>query len=122
MYLNLPNPSDPGRPRWVRRSYSTQALAGDLQARGFTIDPNHVPLSQRTTSHEITTRLCWHWVPEAGAWDTDPSGFNTHKCSGNAGHDFELTFTEWELTDINGDGYPDFVFNSSACLRRSRRL
>jgi RHS repeat-associated protein len=26
----------------------------------------------------------------------------------------ERTFTEWELSDLNGDGYPDFVFNSSA--------
>lgn len=24
----------------------------------------------------------------------------------------ERTFVEWELTDLNGDGYPDFVFNS----------
>jgi hypothetical protein len=24
----------------------------------------------------------------------------------------EKTFVEWELTDLNGDGYPDFVFNS----------
>ena len=25
----------------------------------------------------------------------------------------ELTYTEWEVTDVNGDGYPDVVFNSS---------
>ncbi len=25
----------------------------------------------------------------------------------------ERTFVEWELSDLNGDGYPDFVFNSS---------
>jgi hypothetical protein len=25
----------------------------------------------------------------------------------------EHTFVEWQLMDVNGDGYPDFVFNSS---------
>lgn len=39
VYLNVPNPSDPGRPQWARFSYSTQALSQQLQSRGFDIDP-----------------------------------------------------------------------------------
>ena len=30
----------------------------------------------------------------------------------------ERTYVEWELSDLNGDGYPDFVFNSSPTVYR----
>jgi hypothetical protein len=47
VYLNMPDPADPGHPLWQRRTYSIQHIATQLAARGFSIDPNFVPLAQR---------------------------------------------------------------------------
>lgn len=34
-------------------------------------------------------------------------------CAPPGGIEPERTYVEWELADLNGDGYPDFVFNSA---------
>src|SRR5439155_12098103 len=33
-------------------------------------------------------------------------------CAPPEGVEPEKTYVEWDLMDLNGDGYPDFVFNS----------
>jgi hypothetical protein len=50
-------------------------------------------------------------------WNWYAQGFENHRCEGSeqevTDRGLETTFVEWELADLNGDGYPDFVFNSS---------
>src|SRR5262249_18026530 len=50
-------------------------------------------------------------------WRWWPQGFANHRCQGSAqqvtARGPEHTIVEWELADLNGDGYPDFVFDST---------
>src|SRR5207244_2379349 len=58
---------------------------------------------------------------DGSLWREHPGGFRDGTCplvspdeTPEAPTDkIEKTFTSWELKDINGDGYVDFVFNSS---------
>jgi RHS repeat-associated protein len=113
VYLNVPKATDARFARWEKRSYSTQKIAEILQARGFAIDPNKVPLSRRITGRSHIVRHCLMWDVGAFAWVERPRGFQTGQCIGppeEIGPEF--TFTEWEVSDLNGDGYPDVAFNS----------
>jgi hypothetical protein len=112
VYLNTPDPFDARFTQWETRSYSTQQLATQLAARGFSVDPDSIPLAQRTTARQHTVKTCWLW--QRGQWRKDPDGFNTGLCVGPPVSDGpETSYTEWETTDLNGDGYPDVAFNSS---------
>ncbi|HEY0986549.1 MAG TPA: hypothetical protein VGD80_05820, partial [Kofleriaceae bacterium] len=114
IYLNVPNATDARFGHWEKRSYSTQRIAELLQARGFAIDPSKVPLAQRTTTRDRTVRHCLMWDVGAFAWVERPRGFQTGQCIGPPQENGpEVTFTEWEVTDLNGDGYPDVAFNAS---------
>lgn len=109
VYLNTPDPADPRNIRWARRAYSVSALAQDLQARGMTIDNNFLPLAQRTTFRDQATFKCW--ININGVWTQAKS---QSFCSGDPPRELvETTITQWEVRDINGDGFPDVVFNSS---------
>src|SRR5678815_2403308 len=110
VYLNVPDLTTPSTARWVRRSYSTQALEGYLTARGLHVDPGRVPLARRWTAIETVTRNCWSWIPRDQAWTVIACGTTTS----------QRTFTEWELTDVNGDGYPDVMMNSSPVISVTR--
>src|SRR5262249_32713219 len=112
VYLNTPDPADPGHPLWQRRTLSTQWLAARLQAQGVLIDPNHGALAHRSTAPAVTTRTCR--IGDGKAWTQTDGWWVPGKCVGPPlSYGNEFTFTEWEVTDINGDGYPDVVFNSS---------
>jgi RHS repeat-associated protein len=113
VYLNVPNATDARFDRWEKRSYSTQKIAELLQARGFDISPDKVPLSRRITARPRIVRRCLMWDVGALAWVERPLGFQTGDCIGPPEEDgLEITFTEWEVSDLNGDGYPDVAFNS----------
>ncbi|MGH9886284.1 MAG: hypothetical protein ACREBE_12190, partial [bacterium] len=115
VYLNTPDPSDARLPKWLKRSYSIQQLATQLNTRGFAVDPSHVPLSQRSTSRQIINRTCWMW--NGAEWIPSDKGFLHGKCTGpKVDSGPEGTFTDWEVRDVNGDGYPDVVFNSSPVI------
>jgi YD repeat-containing protein len=112
VYLNVPNATDARFSRWEKRSYSTQKVAELLQARGFDIG-NRVPLAQRITARPRIVRHCLMWDVGALAWVERPLGFQTGQCIGPPEESgSEKTFTEWEVSDLNGDGYPDVAFNS----------
>ncbi|MGH9885178.1 MAG: toxin TcdB middle/N-terminal domain-containing protein, partial [bacterium] len=104
MYLNIPDLSQPSTAIWSRRSFSTATLEAELAARNLPFDPGAIPLARHSTLSEVVTQHCWTW--------------NRLTCDWNPPHDCgtsttQMTFTEWELNDINGDGYPDVVMNSS---------
>ncbi|MFP2906014.1 RHS repeat-associated core domain-containing protein [Pyxidicoccus sp. 3LFB2] len=116
VYLNTPGTSVSGV-RWVRREYSITALYGRLLARGHTLSGNYLPLSKRYTGRDHTFNRCWRY--SNGGWTEASEGWN-HSDSPCRGVPNELiyegdekTYTEWEVKDVNGDGFPDLVFNSS---------
>jgi hypothetical protein len=106
VYLNVPDLTRPSTARWTRRSFSTQALEGYLTSRGLHVDSGRVPLARRWTAVKTVTRKCWTWLPEDQAWTVVDCGRTQS----------QETFTEWKLDDINGDGYPDVVMNSSPVI------
>ncbi len=112
VYLNTPGPSGV---TWQRRSFSIQNLRLALVSRGHKIAGNYLPLSRRATGTNIEVWQCWQW--DGSHWNWWPEGFNNHRCQGVGntiiGRGPELTYVEWELADLNGDGYPDFVFDST---------
>jgi hypothetical protein len=111
IYLNTPDPG-PSGVKWVRIRVSVTALYHHLWVRGHWVDGNYVPLSRRFTAHEYTQSGCWIW--DGSQWLDYPQGFG-NVCGPNWGTSSikEVTFTEWDLIDLNGDGYPDVVMNSA---------
>ncbi len=120
LYLNTPDLNTLGGTigvKWERRSFSVKRLREELVRRGHLIDGQHLPLSRRATGTNLRTWECWQWDGKHWNWFSD--GFSNHKnrCDGIEGEILERgperTFVEWELTDLNGDGYPDFIFDST---------
>jgi hypothetical protein len=110
VYLNTPDPG-PSGVRWVRRSLSIDKLYHHLQIRGHDLHDNYLPLARRITGrHQVLVSACWKW--DGHHW---VNGSAEGPCTVHSPQELmpEVTYTEWELKDLNGDGYPDFVFNSS---------
>jgi hypothetical protein len=114
VYLNTPDPGSSGI-KWVRRSVLISPLYRHFQDRHLVLPyPGYLPLSKRVTGHDIYKNHCWHC--DHGRYSSEP---DRHYCRDDdpnpiawVGRD-EQTYTEWEVKDLNGDGYPDVVFNSS---------
>jgi RHS repeat-associated protein len=85
IHLNRPDPTDPRKSLFA--------------------DPINIPVAQMRTALN-TTGLSFGRVPLARR-TTVPVNFEL-------GTQLKRTITEFELRDINGDGYPDFVYNASA--------
>jgi RHS repeat-associated protein len=112
LYLNTPDPTNPTKVLWKRRTYAIGALAQVLQSRGISVDANHVPLSRRATLKKSVTKITC-WLFNGFEWVEDEEALLRGACHGFTGPYLETTITEWEVKDINSDGYPDVVFNSS---------
>jgi RHS repeat-associated protein len=114
VYLNTPG--GPSGVKWERRSFSIAKLRGLMRTSGHNIDGNHLPLSRQSTGIRIAVDQCWRW--DGSKWNPYSEGFSNHRlCPGSANKleakGAEFTYIEWELADVNGDGYPDFVFDST---------
>ncbi len=104
---------------WQRRLLSTTKLAQDLAAAGHSLNNNQVALSRRSSGRNNKSAVCWRWNDAVGQWTVAP--LNSCPQSTFPVPDDQLrerTFVEWELNDLNGDGYPDFAFNSTPVLSR----
>ena len=118
VYLNTPGPQ--GTVTWQRRSYSVTSVRQALADSGHIVPNQYVPLSKKVTGTNLKMWACWMW--SGTQWDWYSEGFSNHRCDGvDGGIDGgsvdrgpERTFVEWEIRDLNGDGYPDVVFNSSS--------
>jgi RHS repeat-associated protein len=120
VYLNTPDPTDPRKVVWQRRTFSTSALAQQLRARGVWTGDDFLPLARRSTSHDDIFDVCISWNTSTRQWQwfEDDGSVVNGDCPAGGGFiqtlPVENSYTAWELKDINGDGYPDVVFNSSA--------
>jgi len=108
IHLNTPDPSNPKNGIWVDISVPVTAMRAALNTTGLTF--GRVPLT-RTTSVRNVFAHCWFWSDVfGGRWQED----GIAGCSDiPANYSLSKTITEFELRDVNGDGYPDFVFNAS---------
>ncbi|MCY1030650.1 hypothetical protein OV207_04205 [Corallococcus sp. BB11-1] len=115
VYLNTPGTGASGV-TWLQRTFNVSALYNVLVARGHTLSGNYLPLASRTNGRSQKRGACWRF--DGGRWKDYPDGWGNGLCgeryaNGLLEADSEQTFTEWELKDLNGDGFPDLVFNSS---------
>lgn len=117
IYLNTPAANGV---KWERRSFNVERLGRELAALGHLVDhnssapPEYVPLARRSTSGGVQTMQCWEWNGQEWKWWRE--GVTTGQCrtaENPVKRSGEGTITEWELMDVNGDGYPDFLFNST---------
>ena len=110
VYLNTPDPGLSGI-KWVRRSYLISPLYQRFRDRNLKLPAGgYLPLSRRFTANIRVEYRCW--LCEDGGWSTYS---DLRVCWGDVSPEIgpERTYTEWEVKDVNGDGYPDVVFNSS---------
>src|SRR4051812_44952437 len=118
VYLNTPDPADPTIVHWQRRSFPIANLGTQLAARGMT-ETGFVPLSRTAISSRGQWGKCWQWINADESWE-DVTGILD--CGGSTGLlTVDDEYVEWDLKDINGDGYPDVVFNSSQVVASVRR-
>ncbi|NNB88541.1 RHS repeat-associated core domain-containing protein [Corallococcus exiguus] len=113
IYLNTPGAGTTGV-TWVRRSYSVTAVRDLLISLGHSLPGGYLPLSSRFSGRDYVMRQCWVWNDVTLKWSPH-SGSNCGSVplGSVASADPQKTYTEWEVTDVNGDGFPDLVFNSS---------
>lgn len=113
VYLNTPG--GPSGIKWVRRSFSILNLIKALSAGGHPIKGDYLPLSRQSTGTSLQEDECLKWDGTKWQW-LSPDILNPRGCPTNdqpyaVGP--EVTYLEWEFTDLNGDGYPDFVFDTT---------
>jgi hypothetical protein len=112
VYLNRPG-NTPSGIDWVGLELDVTILRQRLEALGYVIPEGRVPLGRRQTSRNRTLTECVEFT-ESG-WlhrdDGDWCQFTTPDPHAWVGE--EITHEQFGLRDINGDGYPDFVFNTS---------
>jgi RHS repeat-associated protein len=112
VYLNTPGPTGVV---WQRRSFSVAALRAFLESTGHHLDGPYVPLSRRSTGVSLLEAVCWRW--DGNNWQWFPWGIGrVEGCPGVPDQALqygpEQTFVEWDFVDLNGDGFPDFVFDT----------
>jgi hypothetical protein len=117
VYLNTPDANDPTVVHWQRRSFPIATLSQQLASRGM-VENGFVPLSRTASGNRGQVALCYEWTAD-GAWEEAP---NKHCGEPSLPPVVDDLYTEWDIRDINGDGYPDIVFNSSDINGSNRNL
>lgn len=113
--LNTPDPNDPSKIKWVERTVWVRNVDVALGGAGGTT--SGVPLSRKVTVAESDHAWCWR--SQGGGWQRLFGSGGLCGVSPIPPSARRRTFVEWELRDVNGDGYPDFVYNASRVRRES---
>ena len=112
VHVNVPDPADPNSSNFVKYSVPVGRLRSALNTTGLTF--GRVPLARRTTVPAANYLHCWQWTRfnagEAFRWIAAASELCADLPPNNGA---QKTITEFELKDVNGDGYPDFIYNAS---------
>ncbi|MDC8016241.1 RHS repeat domain-containing protein [Tahibacter soli] len=104
IHLNAPSEWDAKAITWRNVVVSIDAPRNALAATGANI--SRLPLARVTLLPQLFAH-CWYWESR---WKED----SLAGCSDiPAGASLPKTITEFALRDVNGDGYPDFVYNAS---------
>lgn len=107
IHLNTPDPTDPKKIVWVDVAVPVTNLRAALNTTGLAF--GRVPMARNSSVPNLFAH-CWFWEGSNGRWQED----SISGCSDiPANHSLAKTLTEFELKDVNDDGYPDFVFNAS---------
>ena len=127
VFLNLPNPASPdfAQPIWQERDIFIDHLRGWLEHNAFEVAEyptpadklsGHAvfPLSRSKTAARTETEFCDRWEREVGPGGVPLGWEGPEQCSGfpKQAKGRVDTITEWQLQDVNGDGFIDFVSNS----------
>jgi len=107
IHLNTPDPTDAKKIVWVDVTIPVTRMRAALNSTGLIF--GRVPMARNRSVQNIFAH-CWFWEGLNGRWQEDaiagcpeiPANYSLSK-----------TIAEFELRDVNGDGYPDFVFNAS---------
>jgi len=120
VHLNTPDPADPNKSIFVPYTVSTTPMRLALESSGIDLDPvafqRRIPLAKRTTVQDTVFVHCWEWTAFGWVESADCGTSHQPRTAINTGVAVkpQKTITEWELRDINGDGYPDFIYNASS--------
>jgi RHS repeat-associated protein len=119
IYLNTPDVGPSGI-KWMRRAYDVSTLYNEFVALHLDVKSGYLPLSRRYTTRDYDIPMCWKLNASTGVYEAFPSGLGWLSACAAYPSTYptklpgdEHTYVEWEVKDINGDGYPDVVFNSS---------
>jgi hypothetical protein len=105
LLLNVPTAATDPRANWHERHINVAALRDRLAGSGY------LPVAQKTSGWFWQRETCWRYVEDGEHWkliqcrldDGQLEHVTTRPGS---------TITEWKLLDMNGDGFPDLVFNA----------
>lgn len=114
IHLNKPDPTDATKSVFVDIRIPVTFMRLALNTTGLPF--GRIPLARKTTVLENFAH-CWVWTSFGTSFGGTPhwSFSFPQSCTDIPldSHRRKRTITEFELRDINGDGYPDFVYNAS---------
>src|SRR5262249_55227624 len=126
VHLNKPDPQDPNLIVWETSYIDIRPLLQYLpNTPGAMVqkpDGVFLALSSTATGHDQLFNHCWQG--SGSGWVESIQGYVKGNCPLPQGQEplspgfawtdlTDRTITQWELRDINGDGYPDLVFDTS---------
>lgn len=115
VYLNVPDATDTGAGTFLSppRKIPTARVRAALNTAGLSFD--RVPLARKVTVPERPYVTCWinRLIQGRLIWMVSARD-DAANCAGAPPENLrKRTITEFELKDVNGDGYPDFLYNAS---------
>ncbi|MEO7097339.1 MAG: VCBS repeat-containing protein, partial [Polyangiales bacterium] len=111
LYVNKPDPTAASGIKWIRQTLDVTRLRTELRNRDLAVPASYVPLSHRVTGRDFRVWTCWEG--QKGQYvQTSPSHCPAADPNVPLVGPQQHTYVEYELKDLNGDGYPDVAFNT----------